>query len=92
MDKAVITNTTPKSSLRSEERTAPCAMRSKINWALSVPPPAEQAPTLSTTPISVKDEKIAKKLNKWWDIESYLSNCNFTGQFKDQKGALMTLE
>ena len=63
---------------KSEDKTAPRAMNSKIGWA----PAKKQAASLATTASSIADDKLANQLSKWWDIESYASNCNFTGHSK----------
>ena len=68
---------------KSEDKTAPCAVNSKIGWVLSGPLPAKQAVTLATTATSIADDKVANQLSKWWDIGSYASNCGVTGHSKD---------
>ena len=77
---------------RSEDKTAPWAVKSKIDWALSGSLPAKQAATLATTATSIADDKLANQLSKWWDIESYSSNCDVTGHLKDEQRAIKTLE
>ncbi|XP_075259079.1 uncharacterized protein LOC142350939 [Convolutriloba macropyga] len=77
---------------KSDDKTAPWALKSKIGRALSGPLPAKQAATLTTTATSVSEEKLASQLNNWWDIESYASNCDFTGHTKDEQRAIITLE
>ena len=67
-------------------------MKSKIGWALSGPLPAKQAATLATTATSIADDKLANQLSKWWDIESYASNCNVTGHSKEEQRAIKTLQ
>ena len=66
-------------------------MKSKIGWALSGPLPPKQAATLATTARSIADDKLANQLSKWWDIESYASNCDVTGHSKEQR-AIKTVE
>ena len=85
-------NNYPLELKKSEEKAAPRAMRSKIGWALSGPLPAEQAATLATTATSIADDKLANRLSKWWDIESYASNCDVTGLSKEEQRAIKTLE
>ena len=65
---------------QSEDKTAP--------WAL----PAKQVATLPTTANSVSEDKLASQLSKWWDIESYASNCDLNGQSMDEHRAIKTLE
>ena len=64
---------------KSEDKAASWAVKLKIGWALSGPLPAKQAATLATTATSIADDKLANQLSKWWDIESYASNCEVTG-------------
>ena len=64
---------------KSEDKTAPWAVKSKIGCASSGPLPAKQAATLATTATSIADDKLANHLSKWWDIESCASNCDVTG-------------
>ena len=66
---------------KSDDKTAP----SKIGWALSGPLPAKQAATLATTATAIEDGKLANQLSRWWDIESYASNCGVTGHSKDEQ-------
>ena len=77
---------------KSEDKAAPWAVKSKIGWALSGPLPAKQAATLAITAKSIADDKLANQLSKWWDIESYASNCEVTGHSKDEQRAVKTLE
>ena len=77
---------------KSEDKAAPWAVISKIGWALSGPLPAKQAATLATTATSIADDKLANQLTKWWDIESYASNCDVTGHSKEEQRAIKTLE
>ena len=63
-----------------------------IDWALSGPLPVKQAATLATTATSIADDKLANQLSKWWDIESYASNCDVTGHSKEEQRAIKTLE
>ena len=65
---------------KSEDKTGP--------WAL----PAKQVATLATTANSVSEDKLASQLSKWWDIESYASNCDLNGQSMDEHRAIKTLE
>ena len=67
-------------------------MKPKIGCALSGPLPAKQAATLVTTATSLADGKLANELSKWWDIESYASNCDVTGLSKEKQRAIKTLE
>ena len=77
---------------RSDDKTAPWAVKSKTGWAVSGPLPAKQAATLATTAISVSDDKLANQLSKWWDIESYASNSDVSGHSKEEQRAIKTLE
>ena len=77
---------------KSEDKAALWAVKSKIGWALSGPLPAKQAATLATTATSIADDKLANQLSKWWDIESYASNCDVTGHSKEGQRAVKTLE
>ena len=77
---------------KSEDKAAPWAVKSKIGWVLSGPLPAKQAATLATTATSIADDKPANQLSKWWDIESYASNCDVTGHSKEEQRAIQTLE
>ena len=77
---------------KSEDKTAPWAVKSKIGWALNGPLPAKQAATLATTATSIADDKLANQLSKWWNIESYASNCDVTGHSKEEQRAIKTLE
>ena len=74
----------------SEDNTAPWAVKSKIGWALSGPLRAKQAATLATTATSIADDKLANQLRKWWDFESYASNCDVTGHSKDEQRLIKT--
>ena len=76
----------------SEDKAAPWAVKSKIGWALSDPLPAKQAATPATTATSIADDKLAKQLSKWWDIEPYASNCDVRDHSKDEHRAIKTLE
>ena len=67
-------------------------MKSKIVLVVSGPLPAKQAATLATAATSVSEDKLANQLIKWWDSESYASNCDVTGHSKDEKRAINTLE
>ena len=64
---------------KSQDKSKPWAMKSKIGWTLSGPLPAKQAATLATTATSIADVKLANQSSKWWDIESHASNYNATG-------------
>ena len=77
---------------KSDNKTSPWEMKSKIGWALSVSLPAKQAATLATTATSIAHDKIANQLSKWWDIESYASNCDVTGNSKEEQRAIKTLK
>ena len=77
---------------KSEDKAAPWAVKSKIGCALSGTLPAKQAATLATTATSIADDKLASQLSKWWDIEAYASNCDFTGHSKDEQRAIKTSE
>ena len=70
---------------KSEDKAAPWAVKSQIGWALSGPLPAKQAATLATRATSIADDKLANQLTKWWDIESYASNCDVTGHSKEEQ-------
>ena len=82
----------PFESKKSEDKAAPWAVKSKIDWALSGPLPAKQAATLATSATSIADDKLANQLSKWWDIESYASICDVTGHSKEEQRAIKTLE
>ena len=77
---------------KSEDKTAPWAVKSRFGWALSRLLPANQPATLATTATSIADDKLANQLSKWWDIESYASNCDVTGHSKHEQRAIKTLE
>ena len=77
---------------KSEDKAEPWAVKSKIGWALSGPLPTKQAATLATNATSIADDKLANQLSKWWDIESYASNCDATGHSKAEQRAIKTLE
>ena len=77
---------------RSEDKASRWAVKSKIGWALSSPLLAKQTATLATTTTSIPDGKLANQLSKWWDIESYSSNCDGTGHSKEGHRAIKTLE
>ena len=68
---------------KSEDKTAP--------WACG-PLPVQQAATLATTATSIADDKLAKQLSKWWDIESYASNCDVNGHSEEEQRAIKTFE
>ena len=59
---------------------------------MSGPLPAKQAATLATTATSIADDKLANQLSKWWDFESYASNCDVIGHSKEEERAIKTLE
>ena len=71
-----------------------CTIGSKIQeWlTLSDPIRAKQAATLATTATSIADNNLAKQLSKWWTIESYASNCDFTGHSIEEQRAIKTLK
>ena len=77
---------------KSDDKAAPWTVKSKIGWALSGPLPAKQAATLATSATSIADDKLANKLSKRWDIESYASYCDLTGHSKEEQRANNTLE
>ena len=77
---------------KSEDKAAPWAVKSKFGWNLSGPLPAKQAATFATTATLIGDDKLANQLSKWWNIESYASNCDVTGHSKEEKRATKTLE
>ena len=76
----------------SEDKSAPWAVRTRLGWALSGPLPAKQVATMTTSAVSVTEDKLASQLSRWWDIESYASNCDVTGQSKDERRAIDTLK
>ena len=76
----------------SKDKAVPWEVKSKIGWSLSGLLPAKQPVTLAATAASIADDKLAKQLSKWWDIESYASNCDFTGHPKEEQRAIKTLE
>ena len=78
--------------MESNDKTAPRAVNSKIERTLSDPLPAMQVAFLATTATSVSEDKSASRLSKWWDIESYASNCNVNGHSKDEQRAIKTFE
>ena len=77
---------------KSEDKAAPWAVKSKIGWALSGPLSGKQAATRATTATSIADDKLANQLSKWWDIESYASNCDVTEHSEEEQRAIKTLE
>ena len=77
---------------KSEDKSAPWAVRTRLGWALSGPLPAKQVATMTTSAVSVTEDKLASQLSRWWDIESYASNCDVTGQSKDERRAIDTLK
>ena len=77
---------------KSDDKTAPLAVKLKIGWALSGHLPVKQATTFATTANAVSEDKIANQLSKWWDIESYASNCDVTGQLKRQTETNQNIE
>ena len=77
---------------KSEDKASPWAVKSKIGWALSGLLPAKQAATLATTATSIANDKLANQLSKWGDIESYASNCDVTGDSKEEQREIKTLE
>ena len=77
---------------RSEDKTAPWAVKSKIGWALSTTLTTKQAAIFTTTATSIADDKLGNQLSKWWDIGSYASNCDVTGNSKEEHRAVKTLE
>merc|ERR1712117_743499 len=77
---------------KSEDRSAPWAVRTRLGWALSGPLPVKQVATMTTSAVSVTEDKLASQLSRWWDIESYASNCDVTGQSKDERRAIDTLK
>ena len=77
---------------KSKKKALPWAVKSKIGWASSCPLPAKQEATLATTVTSIADDKRLNELSKWWDIESYASNCDVTGHSKDEQWSIKTLE
>ena len=77
---------------RPEDKASRWSVKSKNGWALSSPLLAKQASTLATTTTSIADGKLANQLSKWWDIESYSSNCDGTELSKEEPWAIKTLE
>ena len=77
----------PTEFQKSENTSAPWAVRTRLGWALSGPLPAKQLATMSTSA-----DKLASQLSRWWDIESYASNCDVTGQLKEKQRAIDTLK
>ena len=82
----------PLEFTKSDDKTAPWAVKTKIRWALCCTLPAKRAASFATTATSVSEDKLACQLGKWWDIESYASNCDLTGHSKDEHRAIKTLE
>ncbi|XP_075260006.1 uncharacterized protein LOC142351745 [Convolutriloba macropyga] len=56
------------------------------------PLPAKQAPTLATRAISVSEDKLASQLSRWWDLDSYATNCDVAEQSKEEHRAIKTLK
>ena len=77
---------------KSEYKAAQWKVKSKIGWPLSGPLSAKQAATIVTTATSIADDKLANQLSKWWGIGSYASNCDATGNSKEKRRAIKTLE
>ena len=77
---------------KSDDRTAPWKVKSKISWVLTDLLQAKQAVTLATTATSVSEDMFAGQLSKWWDIKSYASSWDITGHSKDKQRAIKTLE
>ena len=77
---------------KSDDKTAPWAVKSKMGWALSGLRPTKQAATLATTSFSISDDKLGGQLSKWKDIESYALNCDITCHSKDEQRATKTLD
>ena len=71
--------------MRSEDKAAPWAVKTKIGWAINGLLSAKQAAILATTATSIADNKLANQLSKWWDIEFYASNCNVTCKMRNNK-------
>ena len=46
-----------------------------------------QAATIATTSTSVSKDKLAGQLSKWWDIESYGSNCDVNRHLRHEQRA-----
>ena len=63
-------------------------MRTRHSWALSGPSPAKQVAIMTTLAVSATEEKLASQLSRWWDIESYASNCDLTVQLRDKRRAM----
>ena len=57
---------------------------------LKCPLPAKQAANLAKTATINANDKLANQLRKWWDIESYASNCDVTGQSKEEQQSIKT--
>ena len=59
-----------------------------LKWFATV----EVGSNLATTATSIANDKLANQLSKWWDMESYASNCDVTGHSKEEQRAIKTLE
>ena len=69
---------------KSKYKTAPWKVKSMISRAISGQLPAKPAATLATLATSVADDELADQLSKWWDIDSYASQCHLTGHSKEE--------
>ena len=82
----------PSKFKKSDEKTAPWAVKLKIGWAISGPLTSKHAATVATTATAASENKEASRLSMCWDIKSYASNCDVTGHTKDEQSAIKTLE
>ena len=77
---------------KSDDKTAPWAVKSKTGWALSCLLSAKQEASLASTATWIEENRSASQLTKWWDIESYAPNCDVTAQSNDEPISVETLE
>ena len=77
--------------MKSDNKTAPWAVKLKIGCALDGHLPAKQAATLATTATSVSKDKLANDLSKMWDIASYGSISDVIGHSKNEQRAIKKL-
>ena len=76
-----------------EKSNAPWAIRTKLGWTLSGPLPQKEAKQLAVTAaLATVEDQLSEQVKKWWDIESYASNCNVSGRSKDDQRAQSILQ
>lgn len=76
-----------------EKSNAPWAIRTKLGLTLSGPLPQKEAKQLAVTAaLATVEDQLSEQVKKWWDIESYASNCNVSGRSKDDQRAQSILQ